>query len=388
MRDVYALPVDRLSPELLSLWRELYDTSEQPVGPFLHPAYVQAVGRARPGVEVGIITHEGAVVGFLPFQRHRFDVGGSVGGRLCDLSGTLVRPGTLRDPKELSRQFGLRVLRLSNVPVCDPTLRSITDRPRPAPVIDLGRGFEHYHRTIASSSSIISQIGRRRRKLERERGTIRFEWHTDDDVVFDSLMTWKAAQREATRTPNVLELPWVRTLMDVLRRRSRGRDDFESVLSALYVDGELAAAHFGIRSRRVLHYWIPAYSDHLGKYSPGLITLMEIARCAAEHGVERIDLGPGQERYKLRASTGSLELATATTTTSPAVASLVEVADGVRSWSRRSPIGRSVRTTGRALTRATYALRSTIGGVVGNPDIAEDATFEALSRVTDGRVGG
>lgn len=388
MRDVYALPVDRLSPELLSLWRELHALGERPVGPFLHPAYVQAAARARPGVEVGIITQHGAAVGFLPFQRHRFDVGGCVGGRLCDLSGTLVRPGVERDPGELSLQLGLRALRLSNVRTDDPTLGSVTDRPKAAPVMDLTRGFEHYRRSIDSGSSFIKQIERRRRKLERERGRIRFVWHTDDDSVFGSLMAWKAKQREATRTPNVLELPWAKTLMDLLRR-GREHDDFQPLLSALYVDGELAAAHFGLRTRRVLHYWIPAYRHTFEKYSPGLIALMEIARHAAEDGIERIDLGPGEERYKRRASTGGMELATATTTTSPAVASLVEVADGVRSWARRSPVGRSVRATGRALTRATYALRGTIGGVIhARKTAGRDASVDAVRQPTDGHVGG
>src|SRR5690606_28472796 len=104
--------------------------------------------------------------------------------------------------------------------------------------------------------------------------------------------------------PNILHLPWARQLVEHLRTIEGER--FAGVLSALYVGDTLAAAHFGIRTRRVLHYWIPAYNHELSRYSPGLLALVELARAASERGIERIDLGTGEERYKLRAATGAM----------------------------------------------------------------------------------
>ncbi len=117
----------------------------------------------------------------------------------------------------------------------------------------------------------------------------------------------------------------------------------------------------GSRTDRVLHYWIAGYSNDFSRYSPGLITLMDVARAAPERGIERIDLGPGEERYKVRAASGFLELGRATVTTSPAMESVMSAVDGVSSWSRRSAVGERVRATGRSLRRAAYAVRSAMG---------------------------
>ena len=59
-----------------------------------------------------------------------------------------------------------------------------------------------------------------------------------------------------------------------------GGGDFQGVLSGLYIGEKLVAAHFGMRSRRVLHWWFPAYDPELGKYSPGAQLLLELSRAA------------------------------------------------------------------------------------------------------------
>lgn len=358
--DAYPLLIEDLTPELLRRWKELHRASGRAVGPFLHPSYVQAVGRVRPEIEVGVLTDGGRVVGFLPFERLPLDVGGSVGGRLCDLSGILSEPGVVCDPAELMRALGLRMLRLAGTWNEDPLLGASVGATKRSPYMDLSEGFEGYRQASRDSGSrITKQVGQRSRKLERERDHVAFAWHTDDDEALDELLVWKAAQRRATRTANVLELPWALELLNVLR--TTDSEGIEPILSTLRIDGEMAAAHFGIRTERVLHYWIAGYSNEFSRYSPGLITLMKVARAAPERGIERIDLGPGEERYKVRAASGFLELGRATVTTSPALESVMSAVDGVRDWSQRSVVGERVRATGRSLRRAAYAVRSAMG---------------------------
>lgn len=89
--------------------------------------------------------------------------------------------------------------------------------------------------------------------------------------------------------------------------------------------------------------------------------MMKVARAAPARGIERIDLGPGEERYKVRAASGFLELGRATVTTSPALESVMSAVDGFRDWSQRSVVGERVRATGRSLRRAAYAVRSAMG---------------------------
>lgn len=349
---MYSIPMNELPPALHSLWRALHDGGGDP---FLHPAYARAAAAVRPDVEVGVITANGEVVGFLPFQRHRFGVGGPVGSRLCDTSDVLVRPGVSWDPEELTRAFGLRLLRLPHVPASTTELRPFLSEPIEAPFLDLSAGYEAYRKErIDSGSSIMRQIDRKARKIEREVGPLRFEWHTTSDEIFQTLVRWKNLQRKVTRTPNVLELPWVRAFLERLRRESG--EDFAGVLSALWTGDTLASVHFGLCTRNVLQYWFPAYNQDLSSYSPGLLILLEMARAASEHGVQRIDLGPGDELYKQRAATDSRKMGGVSVSAGTTMRVVSTIVERVRVWSRGSTLGDGVRAARRAVLRTGYAV--------------------------------
>ncbi len=355
-------PIDALAPELWGRWVQLHERMSPEVGPLLHPAYARAAQEVRKDVEVGVITQDGDVVGFLPFQRTALDIGRSVGDRLCDQSGAVVRTGTSWSPVELARAIGLTAIRLTNCITLDPALHRFQGETFSSSIIDLSAGFHAYleERTQAGSGRLMRQIGQRSRKAEREVGPLRFEWNTDDDVVFETLLEWKAAQRRATRSPNILAVPWARSLVDLLR--DAGNDSFGGVVSALYYGDTLAAAHMGIRSRDVLHFWITAYNDELSKYSPGLTLLVTVAEAGStEHGIRRIELGVGDQRFKLRTRTGAPKLATTTVTSAAPVRVAFKAADGVRSWSRESRVGQVMRATRRVVKRGSYMARGLLG---------------------------
>jgi CelD/BcsL family acetyltransferase involved in cellulose biosynthesis len=81
------------------------------------------------------------------------------------------------------------------------------------------------------------------------------------------------------------------------------------MLSTLRMGDHLVAAHFGIRSQHVLHWWFPVYDPAFAAYVPGWIMLRELALAAPELGLERIDLGRGDDEYKRRARTGEVQVA-------------------------------------------------------------------------------
>jgi CelD/BcsL family acetyltransferase involved in cellulose biosynthesis len=354
-----AEPLDRLSAELFDLWEGMHDADGELSSPFLHPAYVRAVAGVRAGVEVGIITERDEIVGFLPFQRSLLGAGGPVGSRLCDVAGALVRPSAAWDPVSFIRAARLRTLRLPNVPCSRGAFAPFQRDDGQAHLMDLSGGFEAYRASrLASGSSFLTQLERKARKLEREQGPMRFEWHTTNDGVFATLLRWKAAQRRQTRTPDILRLPWARALLERVRRQETA--GFAGVLSALYAGDTLAAVHFGMRTRRVLHYWVPAYSEEFARYSPGVLALVELARAAAERGIQRIDLGSGDERYKLQAATGSVAMKSTTVSTSPAARACASTLDRARAWSRSSRIGKVLRTASRSLVRSSYLVQSAL----------------------------
>ena len=70
----------------------------------------------------------------------------------------------------------------------------------------------------------------------------------------------------------------------------------------------IVAVHAGMRSRHVLHWWFPAYDQQFAKFSPGVILLIRMAEALAATGVRMIDLGKGDDRYKLSLMTHTAEL--------------------------------------------------------------------------------
>ncbi|MGB5076312.1 MAG: GNAT family N-acetyltransferase, partial [Sphingorhabdus sp.] len=73
---------------------------------------------------------------------------------------------------------------------------------------------------------------------------------------------------------------------------------FRSALSILFAGSQPVAAHFGLVSCNVLHWWFPAYDLAVQRYSPGLQLIDHCARHAAMEGFSTIDFGKGDDRYK------------------------------------------------------------------------------------------
>lgn len=94
-------------------------------------------------------------------------------------------------------------------------------------------------------------------------------------------------------------------------------DGFAGMLSTLHAGPHLLAAHFGIRSGEVLHWWFPVYDPEFGRLAPGWMLLRELVMAAPELGITRIDLGRGDDEYKRRAKTGESLVARAVVTRNP-----------------------------------------------------------------------
>lgn len=114
------------------------------------------------------------------------------------------------------------------------------------------------------------------------------------------------------------------------------------MLSVLYAGDRMVAAHFGMRSATVWHYWFPAYDPAYAKYSPGVILLLKMAESAPAQGLKIIDLGCGEHSYKWRlmngfvpTAKGSVELPGVVTT----ARRVQQTPLRVRRWVGRTPLG-------------------------------------------------
>jgi CelD/BcsL family acetyltransferase involved in cellulose biosynthesis len=123
------------------------------------------------------------------------------------------------------------------------------------------------------------------------------------------------------------------------------------MLSTLHFGDTLVAAHFGIRSEQVLHWWFPVYDPDFACFSPGWIMLRELMMCAPSLGLARIDLGRGDDEYKRRARTEAVEVAAGLVTASAVRKAGRQMRSATVTAAKASPLA-------PALRRAVHGLRT------------------------------
>ena len=354
--QIDCLPRQELTPEHLAAWSGLQCADPALDSPFFRPEFSQLVAEVRPDVEVAVVESRGCYVGFWPFQRTAGNVACSAGRTLCDFEGLVAERDLVWSPEEVLRQCRLATWSFDHAVASQAPLHNFHWHCSRSPVIDLTSGFdEYYRRKRLAGSSTLRETLRKARKLERDVGPLRFVPHHSDERLLHTVINWKRAQYQRIRSVDHLSAPWTRELLArVARYRS---PDFSGMLSALYAGDHLVGAHLGLRSRHVLHSWFPTFNREFERYSPGLVFWLTLAQQAAELGIQRIDLGRGDERYKQSLKTGDIVLAEGTIEVRNATRALR------RSWwlakhvVRRSPLATPLRYIIRS-ARAAKRLRN------------------------------
>lgn len=347
---VRVVPTDRLPAGERARWLDLRAADPRYANPFLHPAFAEACGRARDGVEVAVLEREGRPTGFFAFQR-RGDgrAAEPAGGEMADVQSPIVERGTSFDVEATLEACGLDVLEYDHLLSDQPELAPYHLWEDDAPTIDLSEGFETYRERIDAESSVFRQIERKARKLAREVGPIRFELRSDGAEALDAMIGWKRRRVRAQGFADPLGEPWVERLVrEIHGAREPG---FEGLLSVLWAGDRPVAAHLGVGGGPVLASWIPAFDPdpHLAACSPGSILHAELLRAAAAAGVARVDLGRGENPLKSRLATGSVRLAIGAVDRRP-IHRVVRRAGGrLRSAILRGPVGESLRRGVRRL---------------------------------------
>lgn len=327
-----------LSSDLVAAWIRFQSADHSVDSPFFRPEFAQAVSAERKQAEVAILEHEGQCIGFFPFQRSRGNIGLPLGGRLSDFQGVVTRPGITLDPVQLVRQCGLLAWHFDHLIAAQVAFDPFHWSADCSPYIDASVGYDAYvaERRAAGAADVMQAV-KKRRKSENQLGPVRFEPRTTDREVLETLIEWKSNQYRRTRITSPFSFPWTVALLERLLHLPDD-PDFCGMLSALYFGDHLAAAHFGMRSGGVLHWWFPAYDPELSKYSPGSQLLLECVRAAGALGIRRIDLGKGREPYKRDFMTGAIALAEGSVDTRAITRSLRHAWHQAHHWARDSPL--------------------------------------------------
>jgi CelD/BcsL family acetyltransferase involved in cellulose biosynthesis len=325
----------RMTEPAWEAWNALQTANADLQSPFFRPEFTRCVAAIRNDVEVAMLLDGRTHVAFFPFQRGAGGRAQAVCGRLSEFHGVVSAPEARWSPRELILACGLKSWHFDHLPVSQSAFQPYLWGESQSPYASLAQGFDGYRECLRRSGSSCSQVERKARKAAREIGPLRFEFHTADPNVFAALIAWKTEQHRRTNVLAVLETDWVRGLLEMLR--TIDTPDFGAPLSALYAGDELLAVHLGLRSRTAVHLWFPAYSAERDAYSPGLILLLELARHAAERGIQRIDFGRGEERYKQNFKTHDLPIAEGSVDFRPLAGAAHRLWFQTKRWVRTSP---------------------------------------------------
>ena len=288
---------DELAVAHLDAWRAMQLASPELDIAFLSPEFALAVARVRPATRVAILEDAAEVAGFFAFEPGRFRIGRPLAVGVSDAQAVVHRPGVTWDWRELLRGCGLDVWTFDHL--VERQLRTVGRNitRRAASVIDVSDGYEHYlAERERVSRKIVKSTLYKLRKLERDIGATAFEFHARDAETLRLLMRWKSAQYRQTGRQDRFAIDWISALVWDLY--DEGKPDSPGVLSVLRAGDRVLAAHFGLRSSSTLSCWFPGYDHAVARYSPGLALHLRMAEGAAKAGLQRLDLGKGDEDYK------------------------------------------------------------------------------------------
>lgn len=297
-----------LGSEEQRLW-ETYARDTNLGSPFLSWSFTELIGRVRPDARVAVIDDGSGVCGFFPFQVGPDRSGAPIGATICDAQAFIGRAEWSFDAGQLVDAAGLARWRFDHLTTRQTAFAPYYHARHQSPVIHLQAGYEAFVQELRThSKDFLAQVGRRRRKLEREVGPVVCEWQSaqiDQDMAV--LQQWKSDQYERGGSWDRFAEGWI---TETVASLARSRDpSCTGVLTVLRAGDRLVAAHFGLLGRDRLSWWFPAYDPEFGRYSPGLILLLALAAEAAGKEVPLIDLGRGEHDYKLRVTPHFYEVA-------------------------------------------------------------------------------
>lgn len=332
-------------------WRDVQRSNPDLRSPFFCPELLRCVAAVRDDVRVCVLEESGMPAGFFVFHRGRLGLGGPAAGRLSDHQGVIAPADLAWNVPDLLRASRLVLWRFDHLIAGQRPFAPHHRAVAPSPTIDVSRGFESYCRRLrAAGSHRISQLSRKARKLEREVGPLRFDSRTDDPSVLRTIITRKSEQCRRTGAFDFFtRSPWTRALVERIAATRTPR--FEGIVSALWAGDRLAAAHFGMCSERVLHWWFPVYDRSLARYSPGAILLLRVVELAAARRLDLVDLGKGDDAYKSSFADGQTLVAEGVASRHAILAGLPDARDAAAGWLRTSPMAAPLRPALRAVHR-------------------------------------
>jgi CelD/BcsL family acetyltransferase involved in cellulose biosynthesis len=297
-----------LGPEERQLW-DRYTLDSSLGSPFLSWEFTQAIGTVRDDCRVAVLDDGVRTCGFLAFQLDPDRAGRPVGATICDAQAVVGPHDWIFDARRVVAAAGLTRWVFDHLNTQQAPFAPYHRQRHRSPFVDLRGGHEEFLRQLrAHSKDLLTQVGRRRRKLEREVGPVVVEWQSSQpERDMQRLRGWKSEQYARGGEWDRFSHHWIaEVLTSLMVARNPG---CTGVFTTLRAGDRLVAAHLGLLGKDRLSWWFPAYDPDVGRYSPGLILLLDLITEASNRGVPVVDLGRGEHSYKLRVTPQFYEVA-------------------------------------------------------------------------------
>ena len=299
-----------LDDSLQMRWKEIASLSSIYDSPYYQPAYSLIAAQCQEESRILVCEDGGNIVGFLPFYRRNHFQAEAIGQFLSDYQGPIHIPGFEWRLSDMLKAMRVRHYSFNHMPLEQQVFAAHAWVESRSLVMNLSDGFDVYSQNLMESrdASLLKKTKTNERKLQNKAGQLHFVMHDMSQESYLSLLQGKSEQfaRTVGVQHDIFAVKWVRQMMDRIRQTQT--PDFSGMLSTLYAGDQLIAAHFGMRSHNTLHYWFPWYNTKFSEYSPGLILLAQCGQAAQEFGIAKIDLGRGEQAYKMRFANDAIAL--------------------------------------------------------------------------------
>ncbi len=349
--DIEVVRPDGLKAADAARWSEL----RQAIGlisPFFSPDWPRECARANGPdrrARVAVLREDGRPVGFLPARLSRF-AAQPVGAPMCDYQGAAVEAGYRFDPRTVVRAFGVHRLDFDTQIASQLEMTPYMRGRAASHVVCLRDGYDAYvANRKAAGSNVLNDCARKRRKLAREVGEIRFTPASDIQADFDAMVAWKRERYAESRQTDIFKADWTRRLLHNLFSAPLG--EIRGQLFTLRAGDKLLATHYALTDGRALHAWFIAHDEEAARYSPGMILIVEILQWAAAHGISEFDLGTGGYRFKHSLANMQRETAFGYVGSPSPATAVRAMAYGVRGVAEGLPLGRVSGWPGKAMRR-------------------------------------
>ena len=296
---------DQLKGEIAEAWSRF--RADQPLkeSPYFAIEFTQAVAAIRDDVQIAVFRDsDGEIEALLPFQKTSATLLEPIGGRLNDVHGILGgRNLTAEQILTGLASIGIRSASFHAAADFHGTNKRFQFRELQTHHLDLSDGWDAYYKWAKKNSSTIKRHGQKSRALERKFGEIRFEFRNADSAVLEELIALKRAKYQRTKTFDILSVEWAADLLRHIHQIQT--DEFSGILSTLHAGDRLVAAHFGMITDQMLHYWFPTFDIEFNQFSPGTELMLRVAKECCDRNLDKLDLGFGDDDYKFKFSNGN-----------------------------------------------------------------------------------